>query len=448
MTSLPLAARVYIGVVVLGALAGITPLSWAQGVDWSAFLVLAVLYVLFEWISESRFTRGVFVSVGFPIALAAVILLPPSGAAAIAMLRVVVHQRQPSPWFKKLFNGSLFAVSAVCGGLVYTALGGRHELTVDSFPYALVPVVGAALVYCLVNALLLVGILVAAERLSFFSVLRHTLSSSVATYLGYGLIGLMMAILWQSRFEAFAAVLVLLPLFVARWAFAQYAEQQAAYDATVRSLVQAVETKDYYTRGHSERVSKAAVMIARQIGMREDRITSLRYAGILHDVGKLGVPTRVLQKSGPLTEAEYQAVQLHPVRGLELVREIDFLGEAYDGIMYHHERLDGRGYPMGLAGDQIPEFARVIAVADAFDSMTSTRSYRRARSVRDALAELRACAGDQFDPAVVEALLQAVDADGWEPVHRPAPTEKGAEVARYDHDDPTTVLPVAPSSRS
>jgi HD-GYP domain-containing protein (c-di-GMP phosphodiesterase class II) len=275
------------------------------------------------------------------------------------------------------------------------------------------------------------------------------LSTSVVSYLGYGLIGLMIAVLWNTQLSGFAAVLVLLPLFVARWTFAQYAQQQAAYDATVRTLVQAVETKDYYTRGHSERVSKASVMIAQQIGMREDRVTSLRYAGILHDVGKLGVPTRVLQKSGPLTEAEFQAIQLHPVRGLEMVREIEFLGEAYSGIMHHHERLDGRGYPMGLAGDEIPEFARVISVADAFDSMTSTRSYRAARSVEEALEELRSCAGTHFDPLMVRALLRAVAEHGWEPAETPAPqpTDEGAEVARFDHDDPTATLPVVPSDR-
>ena len=175
---------------------------------------------------------------------------------------------------------------------------------------------------------------------------------------------------------------LLLPLFVARWAYAQYAEEQRAYDRTVRTLMAAVETKDLYTRGHSERVSAASVLIARAIGMREDRVGSLRYAGMLHDVGKLGVPTRVLQKTGRLTEDEFAAIQLHPMRGLEIVREIEFLDEAFAGIMHHHERLDGLGYPMGLRGEQIPEFARVIAVADAFDSMTTTRSYRGARTPR------------------------------------------------------------------
>jgi HD-GYP domain-containing protein (c-di-GMP phosphodiesterase class II) len=189
-------------------------------------------------------------------------------------------------------------------------------------------------------------------------------------------------------------------------------------------------------------------MIAEQIGMQEKRITSLRYAGILHDVGKLGVPTRLLQKSGPLTESEFAAIQLHPMRGVEIVREIQFLGEAYAGIMHHHERMDGRGYPMGLSGHQIPEFARIIAVADAFDAMTSTRSYRSARSVPDAVTELERCAGAQFDPVMVDALVQAIDEHGWQPAQPPAepPPDEDA-VVLYDHDDPAFPLTTVPAER-
>jgi HD-GYP domain-containing protein (c-di-GMP phosphodiesterase class II) len=164
---------------------------------------------------------------------------------------------------------------------------------------------------------------------------------------------------------------------------------------------------------------------------------------MLHDVGKLGVPTRVLQKNGRLTEAEFAAVQRHPVQGLEMVREIEFLDEAMAGIMHHHERMDGLGYPMGLAGQQIPEFARVIAVADAFDSMTTTRSYRGARSVDEAMDELRRCAGTQFDPPMVDAMVAAVQREGWQPeitpLVEPASSEQpfDQDARHYDHDDPT-----------
>jgi HD-GYP domain-containing protein (c-di-GMP phosphodiesterase class II) len=182
-------------------------------------------------------------------------------------------------------------------------------------------------------------------------------------------------------------------------------------------------------------------MIAQEVGMRSSRVEAIRYAGMLHDVGKLGVPTTVLQKSGPLTEEEFAAIQLHPMRGLEIVRQIGFLDEALAGIMHHHERMDGLGYPMGLAGDEIPEFARVIAVADAFDAMTSNRSYRGARSVEDAVADLRKWSGTQFDPALVDAFVAALGKAGW---HQPqAATLRPADgLAAQDHDDPTMPLQV------
>src|SRR5690606_16887267 len=169
------------------------------------------------------------------------------------------------------------------------------------------------------------------------------------------------------------------------------------------------------TRGHSERVGHASMMIARELGMDDERVEVLRFAGILHDVGKLGVPTRLLTKDGPLTPEERRVIELHPEYGHEMVRGISFLGEAREAVLHHHERMDGTGYPYGLTGGQIPESARVVAVADAFDAMTSTRSYSRARPVPVALRELQRCAGDHFDPRMVTALVRGSGRDGWDP---------------------------------
>ncbi|SCE53330.1 HDIG domain-containing protein, partial [Streptomyces sp. Termitarium-T10T-6] len=223
---------------------------------------------------------------------------------------------------------------------------------------------------------------------------------ALGPHLVHALAGLMTAVLWRSPYGPLSALLVLLPVYLSCWVFARYHREQAAHRATIRALVHAVDIKDTYTRGHSERVGRASVLIARELGMDDRRVEGLRFAGILHDIGKLGVPTRVLRKDGPLTPEERRIMELHPEYGHEIVRGIGFLDEARDAILHHHERLDGSGYPYGLSGSRIPEFARVVAVADAFDAMTSTRSYRRARPVPAALAELKRCAGSQFDPRI------------------------------------------------
>jgi len=234
----------------------------------------------------------------------------------------------------------------------------------------------------------------------------------LASDLGLSAFGLVIAALW-SAVGFFAVGIVLVPLGVAQWAISQFTEQQDARMAALATLNKAVGIKDLYTRRHGERVSRSAGLIARQIGLGTARLEAVMVAGLLHDVGKLAVPTRVLQKDEPLTEEEAAAIQLHPTAGLTMVGGIQFLGEALSGIMHHHERMDGSGYPTGLAGDEIPEFARIIAVADAFDSMTSDRAYRKSLDTSEAASELRRCAGSQFDPVMVEALIAALSRDEW-----------------------------------
>src|SRR3984957_13910900 len=352
--------------------------------------------------------------------LAAVVLLGPMAAALVGAASMFSLRRQLR-LAERLFNGAMHALSGLAAGEVYLLLNGPGGLpAAHDFPKIIGPFAAAAAVHVMANHTLIWGVhrLNRDGRMLRQEGLESSLPLLLASDLGYASLGLIVASLWVV-IDWFTAVLVLVPLFVARWAMGQFAEQQRAYSATMNALCQAVETKDYYTRGHGDRVSQGAVMIARQIGMNSDRADAIRFAGMLHDVGKLGVPTQVLQKTGALTEDEYAAIQLHPMRGLEIVREIGFLYEALNGIMHHHERIDGRGCPMGLAGHESPEFARVIAVADAFDSMTSTRSYREAKSMDLAIDELRRGAGSQFDPLVVEAFIAALDVEKW-PLPGPA----------------------------
>jgi HD-GYP domain-containing protein (c-di-GMP phosphodiesterase class II) len=446
MPAMPVTARLYVVAVLAAACACIAVAATRTPHDrLDEVLILAALYV----VSGSLCARGsrdmLSISLESVTALAAIPLVGMWGAILVAWTAAFAVDPQSKEVVKRLFNGAQLALSAGAAGLAYHLCGGTIGLNSDSFPKVLVAILVADLVHCAVNGALVAVVVGLVEKVSPVVVFQGTMARSVTSYLGYGLFGVLLAVLWDGAgVGPAAALLLLLPLFVARWAYAQYAEQQHAYDRTVKTLVAAVETKDLYTRGHSERVAAASVLIARVIGMREDRVASLRYAGMLHDIGKLGVPTRVLQKTTRLTDSEFAAVQLHPVRGFEMVREIEFLGEAFAGIMHHHERLDGLGYPMGLIGMEIPEFARVIAVADAFDSMTTTRSYRGARTREDALRELERCAGSQFDPAMVEALVSALAEHGWEPETTPLFERVASDGAEppptasrtFDHDDP------------
>jgi len=403
-------AWLYIAVVVAAAVAVIARGPFT-GIDWSQVIVLGLLVVACESIATVLKSRSLAWSANSTASLAAVVLVGPVGAAIVGACTLLGVRRGPSPP-QRLFNAGMFALSAYLAGRTFLLFGGDVGTPKpNAFPAIIAPFVAAAAVHVIVNFSLLRGVLWLTREPGPGG--RVGLDFKLLfTDLGYGAFGLLIAALWRVL-GPFTPVFVLIPVFVARWAVAQFAAQQRSYEATVSALCQAVETKDFYTRGHSERVSRGSVMIAREIGMRAERVEAIRYAGMLHDVGKLGVPTSVLQKNGSLTDEEYAAIQLHPMRGLDIVREIGFLDEALAGIMHHHERIDGKGYPMGLAGDEIPEFARVLAVADAFDAMTSNRSYRGARSVPEGVTELRKWAGAQFDPAFVDAFVTAIERDGW-----------------------------------
>ncbi|MEN6370497.1 MAG: diguanylate cyclase [Armatimonadota bacterium] len=179
----------------------------------------------------------------------------------------------------------------------------------------------------------------------------------------------------------------------------------------IRSLSAAVDARDRYTCGHSERVTNYAVRIGEAIGVAADVIAGLRVAGQLHDIGKVGVPDSVLSKPGSLTNEERQAVQSHPSIGEKILRRAPHIDLIIPAVLFHHERWDGAGYPDGLSGESIPLMARIISIADAFDAMTTDRPYRKALSVQHALLELRANAGKQFDPALVELFISAISSD-------------------------------------
>ena len=197
---------------------------------------------------------------------------------------------------------------------------------------------------------------------------------------------------------------------------------EESYDETLRSLVSALDFRERETQYHSIRVAVYAVELGKRIDIPEHELKFIYWGGILHDIGKIGVPDEILLKPSELNEMEWRVIRKHPLIGYEIVKDVNFLKDASDVILFHHEWWNGNGYPHGRKNDEIPLFARVFSVADALDSMTSRRPYREAVSFKEAYKEIQRCSGTQFDPQIVNALV-SFPMKFWERIKRASPSK-------------------------
>lgn len=188
-----------------------------------------------------------------------------------------------------------------------------------------------------------------------------------------------------------------------------YKELHQSFLDTITALAKLIEAKDKYTSGHSQRVTEYSLLIAKKLNLSKKEIEMIKFCGLIHDIGKIGINESILQKPSKLTNDEYANIKTHPIIGENVVKHINFLREGLPIIRNHHERYDGKGYPDGLKGKEIPLLARIVAVADAFDAMTSERSYRKAFSLQEAIKELKENAGTQFDPQIVKIFIDALN---------------------------------------
>jgi len=175
---------------------------------------------------------------------------------------------------------------------------------------------------------------------------------------------------------------------------------------TISSLAFAIDAKDHYTQGHSQKVSSYAALLAEAVGLSEAEVEEVRLAGVLHDIGKVGIPESILNKSGPLNPDEWETMKTHVQYGTRILEPVRGLGRVQQMVKHHHEFFDGSGYPDGLTGSRIPLGARILAIADAYDTITSDRTYKKARAAEEAFAELERCDSAQFDPDLVEVFIR------------------------------------------
>jgi putative nucleotidyltransferase with HDIG domain len=355
-----------------------------------------------------RLPRGGTISVTFAVDFACLLLF---GPAVVAIVNVFSYlfcgflNNEKEPIIKKVFNISQGVICVASAGIVYEMIGGKFGQVSYEYIFAIFI---AALVYFVINTTAVTIIISMVEEISPWGIWLTNIRLFVPNTLALAPMGLLMAGVYQF-WGWLGVVIFFVPLMLARHSFKLYMNMRDVFLNTIKALSLAIEAKDNYTRGHSERVAEYSFAIARRLKLPEDQVETIRYMALLHDIGKIGIEEYILNKSGQLTTEEYARIKEHAVIGSNIVKEVEQLGDAYLSVRHHHERFDGAGYPDGLKGDEIPLGARIIAVADTFDAMTSDRIYRNGLSSDNAIAELQRVMGRQLDPSVVKAFLAEIE---------------------------------------
>lgn len=439
-TTLP--TGLYVAAVCLAALALGLVGFWAEPAPpaWDAVLVLTVLGIVGASLRERELGPHLGVSVATVILAAALPLVGPMGAVIVGVLTYLLGLRPQRPR-TRLFNTGMTGILGGIGGLVYLAAGGVNPAGRDLEPLELLlrvalPLVLGYIVMTLLNTLLIGGMARLISGANVWATAVRTLGRLGVGYLTHALIAFLFVVLWAPvGVGIFSAVLILGPLFIAQWTLSRDAVERRSHVETVRTIVAALEEANPYSVGHSARVAGLCDRMAPRLGLSSSETEQLRFAALLHDIGLIAATPQIPRVSGPVDVDYLVVISTHPEAGVRMLEGIDFLSGAIPGVLHHHERMDGRGYPAGLAGEDIPLFARVIAVADAFDSLTTTRSYREALNQDEALAVLRERSDSHLDPTIVAALEQALGARRWWPTVIEETVRTAAGEA-HDHDDP------------
>ncbi len=389
-----------VGVAGVALIAGVLLAVLGPAPDLAALAILGALSV-FAANTSVVLPNDSALSASFMLCLASVVVfygdaqyLGPLVVGAAAGL-YLPHLRERE-WKKVLFNAGSLGLSALGAAVVYSVV---PQNVLSSVPGELAAAIPAALTYSLVNFALLTCALSLQTRRPLALVADELWLGDLQIY-PFALMGVLLGRLYVDV-GAWIIPMFVAPILIARAAFASYIALREAQEATISTLIRALEAKDRYTAGHVERVARFSELVGTEIGLRAAELERLRYAALMHDIGKLIVPNQILNKPGRLTEAEFARMRSHEGVSVELLRRIDFLAPVAPSL---------EAEALGVAGGPIE--ARIISVADAFDAMTSTRAYRRALTQEVSFAELRDKAGTQFDGACVEALIAVIERRG------------------------------------
>jgi HD-GYP domain-containing protein (c-di-GMP phosphodiesterase class II) len=402
----PARIRLYVaGVATLAvALLPLTLLSHGLASGWAVIIDTALLTALIAWASRHPVQIGPNrkMAVGAAPQVAALLLLPgPITIFAQLVAGLAFRSRRPRP-VELIFNTSHFALQTELGVIAFALLG-RLRPAVVAEPVAVL----AALVALIASdALAMAGILGLQFRENPWRRSWTSLKDTFVANAVLGLTGVMAAL--ATADHAWALPLLVAPAAIAYYALRDGVALRVQTRLALEDLADIVDMRDHYTFEHSRRVAELARLTARTLELPHAEIELITMAGRVHDVGKIGVKSTVLMKPGGLTDREWGEMRSHPEVGARLIGNFPQFAKGREYVLHHHERFDGKGYPGGLAGEQIPLGARVLAVADAWDAMTSHRAYRRALELGVDLVQLEQGRGKQFDPVVLDAFLLAL----------------------------------------
>jgi putative nucleotidyltransferase with HDIG domain len=398
----------FIGLVSLSGLASLAiPPQWGAplAVVLPAFVALTVLSTALEFAAVQLPHEGTLSVATIPHIATILLLPPPWGAVSVSIAMGIEEGFNRRPLAKVVFNMASLALTLSLASLAvgmlgnpWATIGARDDIRAGLM------IVVAAVAYQGTNKALISGIIAITTGRGFGYVVRANGRNTGLTEFGAGVLGALFAILWM--IHPLWTALLTVPAAVMSRTLGYVRQLERETHSAVRTLARVVDHRDPSTAHHSERVAEYAVLLARELNLDDDLVEVVEQAASVHDLGKIGVPDRILLKPGALTEAERTAMWVHTEIGAEILGHYELFRAGSTIVLHHHERYDGTGYPGRLAGDQIPLGARVVAVADSFDAMTSDRPYRRALSIEDAVDRLRAGAGSQWDPSIVAAFLR------------------------------------------
>lgn len=401
-------ARLYLLII---NLVGLPLTLYAYGHIDSKSLYIVILWIIIATPFEIRtiqIGKDLQCTLSFAINLALCIIYGQWIAVAVAsVVTAIVDLRGRKGLAKLLFNVSQFSITLYMTGSVFGYLKQSHLML--GLPEDLIAFICASILYILVNNLLVAIIIALTQRKSVLYTIKKDLRMTLLYYSALAPMSMLMVLLYKE--QPLTMILIIPPLALADTSFRNYILLKNETIKTLELLAGIVDRRDQYTAEHSKRVAFYSDAIAAEMGLVDDEKELIELAGMVHDLGKISISDAILQKKGPLTDEEMELMKTHPDVAYNILNTLKTYKTGAVIVREHHERYDGRGYPIGLKENRIHIGARIMAVADAFDAMTSDRPYRKSMSYEEAIDELKRNSGTQFDPAVVEAFIRVFEKD-------------------------------------